>query len=148
MNKGWSLNEVDWGRLKGVLDSRGSWTRVLLTKTDESLVPEQPGVYALCARPPIHVENKVESIFNSLIAPLYVGRSETSLRSRFRSHRQSTDQRMVSAKQCYSRISFWFIVLPSPAVLAVEAHMIQCFGPPVNSRAGTIPGTLMPPIDA
>lgn len=149
VDKGWSINPKAWDALEQALLKWKAWNSVLLTKNDQSLVPERPGVYAICAQPPYATGKNRKTLFHSLATPLYIGRSESSIRSRFRVHCQTPTQQLRRAKQCYDRVnlSFWFIELPVSTVKDTEARLIKCFGPPVNNRDGTITGTIKPPIE-
>lgn len=150
MNKGWSIERVDWESLESALSDSGSWNSVLLTTNDQLMVPPRPGVYAICAPPPNAVGPDPTTLFHNLASPLYVGRSESNIQSRFLAHCRANDPELRRAKRCYRTVSltFWFVELPVGAIRDAEAWMIRCFGPPVNKRAGTITGTLRPPINA
>ena len=150
IDKGWSIDRVDWEALEQALPRTVVWRDVLLTRNDESGVPARPGVYAICARPPNATEQYARTLFQSLMTPLYIGRSETNIRNRFIAHCSRPAARLERAKQCYADVAlhFWFVEMPANAVKAAEASLIKCFGPPVNDRAVTITGTLRPPVDA
>ena len=149
MNRGWSIERLEWDRLGESLNSSGAWNSVLLTTNDQLMVPSRPGVYAICAQPPNAVRQNQTTMFHSLASPLYVGRSESNIQSRFLAHCKADDPELRRAKRCYNTVPlrFWFVELPVSAVKDAEAWLIRCFGPPVNKRAGTIAGTLRPPID-
>ena len=150
LNRGWSIERIDWEGLEEALSASGSWNSVLLTTTDRLMVPARPGVYAICAQPPNAVGQERTTIFHSLASPLYVGRSESNIQSRFLAHCRAEDPELRRAKRCYNtvQLTFWFVELPVDAIRDAEAWLIRCFGPPANKRAGTITGTLRPPIDA
>lgn len=150
MDNGWSINPEDWRYLEQVILNYETWASVLLTPNDQSMVPEGPGVYAICAPPPNAVGQDGGTMFHSLASPLYIGRSESSIKARFLTHCRTPSPRLRMAKNCYRRVPlrFWFIELPVSAVRNAEAYLIRCFGPPVNRRAGTITGAVKRPIDA
>ena len=150
MLKGWSINSEDWYALEQALPSDFTWKSVLLTPTDQSMVPESPGVYAICAPPPNATIPDKKTMFNHLSIPVYIGCSETNIKSRFIIHCQTPDSLLQKAKICFQKVklSFWFIALNSENVKNAEAQLIACFGPPVNKRAGTITGTINPPLRA
>ena len=150
MDRGWSIESCDWEALERVLPSTEAWNSALLTMNDQALVPEGPGVYAICAPPPTVTRQDNSTLFDRLVSPLYIGRSESNIKSRFVSHCRTPDAELRRAKQCYHRVqlSFWFIELPVNTVKDAEAWLIKCFGPPVNKRAGTIIGTIKPPLEA
>lgn len=150
MNKGWSINPKDWETLDQVFPISGTWRSVLLTLSEEAMVPENPGVYAICAPPPNATGPNQSTMFHSLASPIYIGRSVSNIKARFRTHCRSPEPKLLKAKNCYGRVQlrFWFIVLPASSVKDAEARLITCFGPPVNKIAGTIAGTFRPPIQA
>ena len=150
MRRGWSINPSDWSGLSKALTASPTWNSVLLTPNDRHMVPESPGIYAICAHPPIVLKTTERTMFQSLATPIYVGRSESSIRDRFLDHCNTRDERMKLAKKCYSsvRLHFWFIQLPQASVRNMEGRLIDCFGPSVNRRRGTIAGTVGQPIDA
>ena len=149
VEKGWSIRYEDWESLDQAMQTATLWKSALLTSNDQSLIPERPGVYAICARPPNVVGPGPITMFHSLASPLYVGRSESSIRSRFLDHCKSANTQLRKAKHCYGgQLRFWFIEMPSSSVKNAEAWLIKCFGPPVNKVAGTITGTIRPPIKA
>ena len=150
MEKGWSIDSKDWERLELVLPQLGNWNSVLLTKNEQSMVPAGPGVYAICAKPPITSGPDRSTVFHSLASPLYIGRSESNIKSRFLVHCSNPEPKLRKAKSCFHRVQllFWFIKLPENSVKTAEAQLIKCFGPPANERAGTITGTIRPPIEA
>lgn len=150
IDKGWSIDRADWEALEQALPGTVAWHEVLLTRNDEAGVPARPGVYAICAQPANATEHYARPLFQSLMTPLYIGRSETNIRSRFIAHCNKPAPKLERAKQCYADVGlhFWFIEMPANAVKSAEASLIKCFGPPVNEKAGTITGTFRPPVNA
>lgn len=150
MDKGWSIDPKDWGALDQVLPRSGTWRYVLLTPSDEPMVPETPGIYAICAPPPNATGPNKNTMFHSLATPIYIGRSASNIKSRFRTHCRTPEPQLLKAKICYGNVElrFWFIALSVDTVKEAEARLIKCFGPPVNKIAGTITGTFQPPIRA
>ena len=150
MDKGWSIDKEDWQALEKALLKAKIWKSVLLTTNDQSLVPETSGVYAICARPPIATKQERKTFFHCLASPLYIGRSESNIKLRFLEHCQNKNWQLRRAKQCFRtvKLNFWFVELPRNFVKDAEARLIKCFGPPVNKRAGTIPGTIKAPVRA
>ena len=150
MEKGWSINQAHWKALDQVIPRTKAWTSVLLSPFEDVMVPETPGVYAICVRPPIATVTNTKSLFGSLATPIYIGQSETNIKKRFISHCQSPAPTLKLAKNCYGKVQlmFWFIPMSKEKVKTVEAWLIKCFGPPVNQVSGTIPGTLKQPVPA
>jgi len=150
MRRGWSINPSDWSGLSHALTATPTWNSVLLTPNDRHMVPESPGIYAICAPPPVARNSIDRTMFQSLATPIYIGRSESSIRDRFLEHCNTRDERMKRAKGCYSsvRLHFWFMELPEASVKEMERRFLDCFGPPVNQRRGTIAVRVGQPIDA
>lgn len=149
MDKGWSLDPTTWEALNTAFPNGARWRSVLLTPNDQDMVPDLPGVYAICVRPPNAGNHQLSALFDKLATPVYVGRSETNIKRRFLAHCTTKDPKLRAAKHCYGgHLHFWFAALPPDTVKTVEARLIACFGPPVNKIAGTIKGTLRPPINA
>lgn len=150
MNRGWSLERGDWKGLEKTLKGTDIWRSVLLTPNDQVMVPARPGVYAICAPPPNAVGPNRNTVFHSLASPIYIGKSESSIKSRFLAHCRANDRQLLKAKRCYYSVQmrFWFVELHVNVIRQAEAWLIRCFGPPVNKRAETITGSIRPPIDA
>ena len=150
MDKGWSINSADWEALEQVLPRSRVWNFVLLTLNDQFIVPAKPGVYAICAPPPNATDPNIHNVFQSLATPLYIGRSESNIRSRFIAHCGSSDSKLRTARQCHSSVQlrFWFVEMSASVVRDAEARLIDCFGPSVNEKRGTINGTIKPPVEA
>ena len=149
IEKGWSIRYEDWESLAQAMQTANFWKSALLTPNDQLLIPEKPGVYAICARPPMAGSRDQSTMFHRLASPIYIGRSESSIRSRFLDHCKAGNPPLRKAKHCYGgQLRFWFIEMPIGSVKNAEAWLIKCFGPPVNRVAGTITGTLKPPVRA
>ena len=150
MRKGWSIDPAHWSGLSHALQESSLWRSVLLTPNDRHMVPDRPGIYAICARPPIFLRTTYRTLFDSLASPIYIGRSESSILTRFLRHCNTKDHSLLRAKQCYdsAQLRFWFVEIPSASVRDAEGWLIDCFGPPANQRRGNIVGTIGTPIDA
>lgn len=150
MRKGWSIDPDDWRSLAQALEPASTWSVVMLTPNEREMVPERPGVYAICAPPPIDRPTTSRTMFSSLASPIYVGRSKSNIRSRFLAHCRSEDPDLRTAKRCYNSayLRFWFTELLPSSVEGTEGWLIRCFGPPVNKQDGTIPGIIGSPVDA
>ncbi len=154
--KGWSLNTEDWQTLEALFREHNGWIpwrNVPLNPNHRFLVPDTPGVYGICATPPLTVSSRgskghVPTMFQELAVPLYVGMSESSLQRRFSDHCQRPSDHLKKAKRCYSQVklTFWFAVLEDKRIRLAEGLLIKCFGPPVNQAHGTIKGSIGTPI--
>lgn len=154
--KGWSLNTEDWQTLEALFREHNGWIpwrSVTLNLNHRFLVPDAPGVYGICATPPFttgirEAKGNVQTMFQELAVPLYVGMSESSLQRRFSDHCQRPSDGLKKAKRCYSQVklTFWFAELTQEHIRLAEGLLIKCFGPPVNQVQGTIKGTVGNPI--
>ena len=149
MRKGWSINAGDWNRLESELEASRKWHSVLLTPNDRQMVPDRPGVYVICVRPPVCLQPNQNTVFDKLSSPIYIGRSATSIRTRFLAHCTKPEPVLRTAKLCYKsvQIRFWYMELPPAHVKSIEAQLIECFGPPANLVSGTIAGRIGAPED-
>ena len=137
MNRGWSIDRSDWKGLEEALKGKKNWSSVLLTPNEQVMVPTRPGVYAICAPPPNATGQDRSTVFHSLASPLYIGKSESNIQSRFMAHCRSDDPQLQRAKRCYRsvQLKFWFVELDVGEIRKAEAWLIRCFSPPVNRRA-------------
>ena len=67
-------------------------------------------------------------------APLYVGKSDTSIRVRFRNHCNNPAELMQKARRCFADagLEFWWVELDPINIREIENALITAFGPPVN----------------
>ncbi len=111
---------------------------------DRHAVPNEAGVYMVCAASPVSISLEAERGF---YAPLYVGRA-SSLNDRFLAHCKKPTYYMSRAQVCYtSGLDFWFCLVAKHEIAHFESTLINCFGPSVNRIAG-ITATIGPPVDA
>jgi hypothetical protein len=140
VDHGWTLNLPDWARLKSVLGTGLAWEVVELSDLHQSMVPERSGVYVITASPPGYSaggSKKANRLMAHLLCPVYIGRSESNIRTRFNSHCKSPSDLVRAAKKCYAgTLRFWFAQLNADEVVAVETHLISCFKPPANAKLG------------
>ena len=74
MNRGWSIERVDWEGLEQALsDCRLMELGAILTTNDQMMVPTRPGVYAICAPPPNAVGPGQNTIFHNLASSFVRG---------------------------------------------------------------------------
>lgn len=156
ISKGWSLNLKDWQRLEGLFREHNQWIpwrKVTLSPHNSFMVPNTPGVYGICAAPPVvsrprEPNGNRQTMFQELAVPLYIGMSETSLQRRFNDHCRRPSDDLRKAKRCYSQVklAFWFAELDQEYIRLAEGLLIRCFGPPVNQVQGIIKGTIGTPI--
>ena len=114
-----------------------SWKSTYLESGYERRVPEEVGIYMLCANPKGSLGRR--GIFNVL----YVGKSD-NLRRRFREH-QTGSGSSAEVKRCklaYHRIEFLFTLVPESSIgdsggwmSDAEQALIDAFGPPANRVA-------------
>ncbi len=135
LDKGWTLDYDRWHDLSQIVDDV-SWKCVPLDIAHKSVVPDTPGVYMICGKTPVLCSHPFNKFFNVL----YVGLSESSVRSRFRSHCSKPERDVVNAKKLYklvgSKMSFYFAAMSNQRVNSCELHLIECFGPSANRQSG------------
>ena len=134
MQHGWTLEKQKWDNLL-INIGKTHWSKVQFNQLYQDLVPETPGVYAICAR----LRGFNQSLFTALYEIIYVGRSKDSLRNRFLTHCCRPERGVEQAKQCFDdRLEYWFTEADSDQVANLETCLIECFGPPANRISGTI----------
>jgi hypothetical protein len=131
------LDPKCWKNLSSVVSAL-SWTHVPFDKIHSSAIPQEAGVYLICANTPA-----VKSTpFSEFLNVLYAGLSTTNIRSRFVKHCTKPDQGVKDGKRCYgfvgSKMTFYFAPAQSKSVAEIERQLIDCFGPPCNRQAGII----------
>ena len=141
---GWSLDASKWKRLAAYIDGK-EWKKIRFDESMEAQVDCRPGVYMIVANPPC-----LESLpHTQFMAPLYAGQSKTNIRSRFHHHLTTPDaqvRELGNLGGC-SNLWFYFTVVSPREVDALEALLIDCYGPSANSQRG-IQGKLKDPISA
>jgi hypothetical protein len=137
--EGWSLNIVRWRELQVVLPAL-EWTTLPFDILSANRVPEAPGVYMITGAPPLfRVAPHI-----SFEQPLYVGKSETSIRARFRAHTSGRAQPGVrELRQLYDdarhpALAFRLLALDASLVAQTESLLIECYGPPGNRQRGLV----------
>ena len=135
MNYGWTLDETAWQKL-GLTVASLRWFCVPFDNAHIMSVPEQSGVYLICASPPVETGEVCERLFNVI----YAGRSKTSIRNRFSKHCTAPDRDIAVALECYgyarNKFGFYYAVAPGDRVVEIECRLIECYGPPANRRGG------------
>lgn len=148
---GWSLDPKKWEIVRSQA-STDKWKYCDLVMGNREVIPEQAGVYVICARASDNSEHK---LLNSLKNCLYVGQSD-SLKRRFREHVNGYGN-VKSAKSCFPKLEFWWVVLGSQeqtkeetkVLLNTYEGMLQAaLGPAANKVAAptAISLTLKPPV--
>ena len=131
MRHGLSLDPASWR--KALELTNRNWKRVPFSRVQASMVPEKPGVYALCSGVPAVHEPK--GVFARLYGALYVGQSD-SLRRRFLQHNDRPKPEIVKAVEFFPSAEFWYLPLPREEIDSAEDALIDCLGPPGNLRRG------------
>ena len=143
MRNGWTLEKQNWEDLLKVI-SDTHWSHTKLDTLYQNKVPERPGVYAICLK--LKTMDFNQRPFRDLYEVIYVGRSETSVRSRFVKHSSSPVRGVRDAKECFGdNLEYWYTEVNRDQVRELEARLIQCFGPPANLREETIPARTTAP---
>ena len=114
-------------------------------KASENQVPMKPGIYLMCAKPPINGTSAPP--FSQLMDVIYVGRSE-NLKRRFLAHINTPTPKVRAARSAYAvSMRFWFLEMPVDEIKAAETLLINCFGPPANDKPGDIVRTETGPVE-
>jgi hypothetical protein len=135
MRYAWHLDLDAWKQLAAQIRSL-KWIRKPFDESFAYQVPQSPGVYLICARPPM-LGSRPHRDFHNVI---YAGRSSTSLQQRFLKHLRNPDARLRQALACfsspYNTVDYFYANLPTQQVALVESLLIDCYGPPGNSQSG------------
>ena len=138
MQYGWTIHEQDWTRLSEVL-AETTWTKTRLEKMYRDSVAKLPGVYLICVR--LRIPNF--SPFADFYNVVYAGKADVSLQKRFLDHCTKPKPEIEQAVKCFGpKLEYWFAVVSSKDVIAVEAALIECFGPPANQQCGEMKAIL------
>ena len=141
MRYGWAIKHTLWSSLPEQLVKGGEWRRVQFGLSDANSVPPESGIYALCAAPPGRarsVQPTHNDLFGVLFTALYIGRTR-NLNQRFIQHCSHPKPEIELIRSAFQEsLEFWFHRLNSKDVVAVEAQLIDCFGPPGNLKRGAI----------
>jgi hypothetical protein len=148
---GWNLDAVAWRELQELVRTvRPHWHRCILNLTHSNSVPSSAGVYLIEFPAPFQPHTPEQELLVPTRAPIYIGRTETSLRDRFRSHAGSSPQDLIE------RARKWPIPNGQPQVfvfaeldradwiIALESRLIDCFNPPCNKIKGATLGAGRP----
>jgi excinuclease UvrABC nuclease subunit len=130
MRFGWSLDKSTWRKAATIAPDLG-WKRIPFAAVHQSLVPTQPGIYAICT--PGLAAN--DGLFDLLYNVLYVGQTR-SLRDRFLQHCRDPHREMARASNCFKSLDFWCAPSAREELDSLEALMIDLFGPPANRQSG------------
>jgi len=141
MRHGWTLETQKWDDLL-ISISRTYWSKVPFNQLYQDFVPETPGVYTICAR----LRGFNQNLFTVLYEIIYVGMSKDSLRTRFLAHCLRPERGVKQARQCFGDgLEYWFTEVNPDQVRELEAHLIECFGPPANLKQESIPARTREP---
>lgn len=147
IQKGWNLVRDEWRKL-GDLIGDAEWKYVPFNRSHINGVPTRPGVYLIVGPPP----GLSEKPHNRLLTVLYVGESESSIRTRFTTHCNAPQPSIQDIHRCYSGLmddlSFYYTELPADHVKAAESVLIDCYGPPANRKDGELKAKLKGPVTA
>jgi hypothetical protein len=136
---GWHLNIVKWRELHAAVPAL-EWLTLPFHPLSANRVPEAPGIYMITGAPPLF-RAAPHSGFEQ---PLYVGKSETSIRERFRAHTSGRtlpgirELRQLYEDARHPTLSFRLLPLDASIVVYAESLLIDCYGPPANRRPGLV----------
>ena len=132
----WSLERETWAALRSYCENNElSWSTVQFQRAMSASIPERPGMYLICAKPPVNFA-LTNPPLNTII---YVGKADTSIRKRFEHHlSQHAADRVKSARYTFvNNLSFKWTVINNPVEL--ERLVYDSFRPPANSISPPTP---------
>lgn len=135
MRHGWSIDRDVWS---GLAPDEHQWRAVRLTPTDRSVVPNESGIYMICAAPPGYTTDRERAgnLLQYLYSPIYIGQSK-DLQERFSNHCGNPKPELKRSQLCFrGNLDFWFMRVDQKEIDSVEAVLIDCFGPPANRISG------------
>lgn len=140
MRYGWALEKDKWNNLQTIIAGT-TWSKVLFDKLYSTLVPDEPGIYAICAK----IKYFDQSPFRDLYNIIYVGMDRVSLRRRFIEHLRIPKKEICQAFTCFGwDLDYHYATADQTLVVQMEGHLISCLGPPANLVSGHIPATIGP----
>ena len=143
MRNGWTLEKQNWDDLLIVLTGT-KWSRTKLDTLYKNRIPNRPGVYAICLN--LGAMGFTQRPFKDIYEVIYVGRSESSVRTRFVSHCNKPVRGVREAKECFgNNLEYWYTEVDQDKIREIEARIIQCFGPPANLKEESIPARTTEP---
>lgn len=107
------------------------WKRTRLTQGGLKLVPNRPGIYIICAKPPC-----VSASFRELglCNPMYIGKTK-NLSERIGAHLNRPDKNIEELRENFSaELSLWYAVADVRDIESIEDGMIFCFWPAANRQ--------------
>ena len=140
---GWCLYQDTWQDLKKMLDTiKPTWCRTVLVDSHKNHVPTCPGVYAIEFPAPIQL-GATHPHTGAIRAPIYIGRSFTSIRERFTHHTSDEAQNRILLARKWSsmgepRVFIWAELRDPNLIQALESRLIECFTPPCNKLGGVL----------
>jgi hypothetical protein len=141
--KGWALELSPWGQLEKLVgDIRPVWKRTVLDLGHRSQVPPAPGVYAIEFPAPIQLGACREESRAPIRAPIYIGKSHTSILDRFKAHTSDDPQDLIALARKLPRppqepwIFIWAQIRGADKITNLETALIDCFNPPCNKIRG------------
>ena len=130
MRYGWNLDAERWRDLERTI-SQYEWSRTYLERDCTTKVPEESGIYVICASTSrIHANDN--RLLNQAYNAIYAGQSK-NLRRRFVCHVRGYGE-VKRAKNTFGQLEFWFSVIEESLLSNVEQLFIDTFGPPANEK--------------
>ena len=140
---GWSLQGEAWRQLIRLHEELSlKWQRTVLSASHHQQVPARPGVYAIEFASPLQLGAGQDNGCAPIRAPIYVGKSITSIRGRFYKHAGDDPQDLIALARQWPnlaplpRVFSWAEVSAIDAVSELESRLIECFNPPCNKIGG------------
>jgi hypothetical protein len=129
MRYGWTITHLPWKQLEELFGEQ-KWANVPLDASARRSIPNQAGVYLICAglkHVPVN-GRPMQKLYNVI----YAGQAR-NLRQRFAQHVAGFGD-VVAAKRTFRQLDFWYTGAPQEALSELEQRLIDAFGPPANNR--------------
>ena len=139
---GWSLNREDWENIPEIL-LNCKWKRMELDINRADEIPAKSGLYMIIGSPPKSINKFQFSNTNEpqrFFTPIYIGSSNSTIRSRFREHIKNGKPNVQTAIKTYKpNLMFVYTVIDNNQLVdykieELENFLINAFGPISNSR--------------
>ena len=142
---GWSKDKEDWVNLSKCVKRNNIKWSILKNFSKGSIikVPDRPGLYMLCSKPP---ENRTPKL-SDLFTPLYIGKSR-HLKTRLKEHISDPQPRIKDVYKITSTLEVLYTTCNEKSLAEVEDCLIRAFGPITNLINAMGKVTELEPINA
>jgi len=149
LQRGWNISLPFEQSIDQVLLA-GKWKSQIFRYEFNEFIPVERGIYFLTLQ---GKTEKLGSILSTLITPIYVGMSESSIRQRFKIHVSGNrpDQLWRKLTPFPNQVKFYYLILPGmnkDKICELEQNLIDVYGPTLNqinsiSKGSTLTGRIL-----